>query len=173
MKNGKLKKRALIFLSIFIFGWLAIVLANYFNYRSKIPSEYGESYWTGEWESDDYFMISGRIVADLPENITPNQEFEFNATIYYDLWSLYKTGETHEIIMVGVFSNKMTEGDNSENPTETEYTVKFNIKNPTSESYISEQQISYSGNCDKDFTKVSGYYATVNPSDNGAFYIDK
>ena len=153
---------------LLIFG---LTLANTIIYRYSVPDKYQNSNWVGKWESSNFSLIGGKIIANLPAEIPTNEEFEVDAMIYYDIWSIYKMGGIKEFKLIGMLG-----GDNSGGGQNK---VKENRELKTSPSLnfkakifgLGGQEIDYSGIANKGKTMIVGGYKSSSPRDIGNFEI--
>lgn len=86
-------------------GWLLIVYVvvigiNEAWFRFSVGTKVWNSPWTGKFSSTKY-AVSGRLLADLPDPLPRNQKFEFDAVIYYNIWSMSLTGRYARAVFVG------------------------------------------------------------------------
>src|SRR5262249_23687119 len=70
--------------------------------------------WSGEWKSDVYPLISGRLFAVFPDPVPRDEDFEVDVVIYYNLWCLYRPGQTIRSRFVGRINADNTGGGGNE-----------------------------------------------------------
>ena len=170
---GKLKK---MFLKIIGIGILIILIANLANtiiLKSSIPNKFEDAKWEGKWKSGNFGFVGGKIIANLPDKIPNNKEFEVDAMIYYNIWSLYKMGGIKEFKLIGMLGDDNSGG--GENMVKENREIKpsssFNFK--ASVFGLGNQKIDYSGIANRNKSIIVGGYKSINPGDIGNFKIEK
>ena len=104
-----------IVLVILVLG-LLLMYSNRFIFVNSTPDKYVNSKWTGTWQSERLASIKGNLIINMPDTFPVNKELKVDALIYYDIWSLYKTGSIKEIKLTCFFdNNNSTGGENKIN----------------------------------------------------------
>ena len=85
----------------------AVVIANEAVFRLRVGSEA----WNGSWKgafSSTMQPVSGHLLVDLPDPLPRNEPFEFEAVIYYNIWSLFRTGNYARLTFTGKLQSEET-----------------------------------------------------------------
>lgn len=170
------KRLSKIFLRIVGIGILIILIANISNsiiLKSSIPDKFKDANWKGSWKSGSFSLIGGKIIANLPDEIPNNEEFEVDAMIYYNVWSIYKTGGIMEFKLIGMLgSDNSGSGENIvKDNRELKPSPSFNFKAKVFGS--GNQKIDYLGISNRNKTIIVGGYKSSNPDDLGNFKIKR
>lgn len=171
-----MEKLILLFFKIAGIGFLALLLFNILNsivLKSAIPEKFKDATWEGKWKSENFSLIGGKIIAQLPDKIPNNEEFEAEAMIYYNIWSIYKMGGIKEFKLIGMLGDDNSGG--GENKTNENLELKpspsFNFK---AKVFGNEnQKIDYSGIANREKTIIVGGYKSSNPGDLGSFKLKR
>ena len=132
------------------------------------PSAYDDARWRGEWNSEEFLSVSGRIIAKLPDPIPRDQEFDVDALVYYRITSLYRTGCAVPMKMVGYLpSGGSGGGSGSVTPTRAPPRMTFKLKGDDP----SKQSIDYVATTDDHVTLIVGGYRSTSPYDMGRFVL--
>lgn len=171
--KGKLTK---IFFKIAGIGILIILIANITNaifLKSSIPEKFKDAKWEGNWKSGSFSLIGGKIIANLPEEIPNNEEFEVEAMIYYNIWSIYKMGGIKEFKLIGMLGDDNSGGGENmvKENRELKPSPSFNFKAKVFGS--GNQKIDYSGIANRSKSIIVGGYKSSNPGDLGNFKIKR
>ena len=150
-----------------------ILTANEIVYKVSIPESMKKSNWKGKWDSKEYKLISGRILTTIPEK-SNFEIFEFNSQtlIYYNLWSLFKPGQSQIVELTGNFSEQNLKGDNLiqaiKNKDQNQHrTFKAKIQ------FDNGQYIEYDGTKSNMNKNIKGEYDSFLPADSGTFNLTK
>lgn len=159
-----------IFISAGIIVYWCMLLLNNAVYEFNIPRDFREARWEGEFVSAKH-PTSGRLLVRLPDPVPRNQEFEFEAVFYHNIWSLFLTGETACADFVGYLSdqNPVTAG------AETHQSViprhfSFRLKGGGTPF---PEDIKYTATFDRDDQFVAGSYSAQAAFDVGYFSMKK
>jgi len=150
-----------------------IYIANSVILRISTPDKFEESKWKGNWQSENFGFIGGKIIANLPDQIPNNEEFDVEAMIYYNIWGFYNMGGVSEFKLKGTLgTNNSGGGQNQfEENRDIKLSPSFNFKAKA----ISNNSINleYSGIANRDKTIIVGGYKSKYPRDIGSFTIEK
>ncbi|BAX81817.1 hypothetical protein [Labilibaculum antarcticum] len=153
---------------IFIIG-LLFIFFNRLTFVNSLPDKYKDCEWSGTWQSENLGSIKGRLVVSMPDTLPQNKEFKVDALIYYDIWSIYKTGSTKEIKLICFFDDvNSTTGDNKINAQDKRQ-LSFKAKFIDSSGQI----IEYLGVSNNSKTVILGGYKSYYPGDLGVFKMKK
>ncbi len=168
----KLKKIALVIIIAVIAILILVPVDNTFVFRSSTPVDLSDARWQGEWRSEAYPMISGKIVADLPDPAPTNRTFQVDTFVYYNLWSLFRPGGKLRTSLTGLVESGKSSGTNVGSDTQlhapTQITFKFK-GGPGPDSQI----IDYVATADTHWTIIAGDYRSARPADMGVFTLKK
>lgn len=171
VKNKLLKILKQIIITIVIL--IAFVfITNEIVYRIKIPDEFKSANWNGTWKSSKYKLMSGKVLTSFPSPMIENSKFKSRTLIYYNIWSMYGSGQVKIVEMDVVFGLENFKG-NSESENQ-----KLDEFEPFSSNYFTAkilfgdgQQIEYTGMKYIDKEKIIGDYVSELPSDLGVFKL--
>lgn len=165
----KLVKRLLGFIVVFI---LITFTLNAIIFNLSQAPKYKDANWGGKWSSSTYFMIGGKILANFPDEIPINKEFDVDLLVYYNIWGLYRMGQASEFTLSGLIEeNNSTAGEGGNIDHSSSSTAKLNFKAKLFNSI--GQILEYSGESNKMKTNISGTYKSLIPEDYGRFKIKK
>ncbi len=164
-------------LGIIFFSILMVLLANEINFYYQVPQEYRSANFKGHWKSSTVSFIGGKILADLPDPLPLNEEFEVDALIYYNVWSIHKMGKFQPFVLIGQLGDDQTAGSGQQasideagfvsNKPLINYNFKAKIQGET------KQIIDYTGVSDKHKHLILGGYQSLHPADMGNFVLKK
>jgi len=127
--------------------------------------------YIGEWNSK-MAPVSGRILVKIPYPLPENQQFEIDSVVYYNLFSLFRSGQFVPMKLEGLVTNQQTSsGSNSETPIVIPPTITF--KSKVLNKSDKEQKIEYVSTFDKKYTTITGGYLSESPFDIGVFSLRK
>ncbi len=150
--------------------WFFSSLIDHFWFIQQIPSDYADAQWSGEWQSDRVSIVSGRLVAILPEPIPRDEEFDVDAIVYYRIWCPYRSGSVVPMKMVGFLPSEDSSARGGNTDTPVVIPATFSFKGGDGPS---EQTIDYVATTDEDATIFVGGYRSSGPSDMGRFVLEK
>ncbi|UKM66592.1 hypothetical protein GSB9_03182 [Flavobacteriaceae bacterium GSB9] len=171
MKNRFLKILKRILITILIL-FVVVFISNEIVYKTSIPENFAESNWNGKWNSSEYTLVSGKVLTTIPEN--HNAEFKSETLIYYNLWSLYKPGQSKIVELSGNFSESDINGNNVGQKSQPNENRESNRRFFKAKMAIGNGQfIEYDGMKDNDGTGINGEYDSSYPKDKGTFELNK
>ena len=163
--------------------WILIAVAIYVSiryglpvldrawYSRCVPPDFATTDWRGEWSSEYFRSVSGRILVILPDPIPRDQKFEVAALIYYRIWSPYRTGSAVSIHLDGFLSSDDSGGGgNPDSPVVVPPHLSLNLKGGLAPS---KQVINFVAIVDPDCTAIVGGYRSLEPYDMGRFALRK
>lgn len=171
-QSGAIRKFISKLMSIFAIGiivyWCVLFLNNLW-YESKIPRNF-DARWEGEFVSIMH-PTSGKLLARLPDPIPRDQEFEFEAVVYYNIWSFFLTGKMARADFVGYVGSKggLTTGKETR-PTVSPRHFSFSLKGGGSQF---PHDIKYTSTFDLGDQYVAGSYSVQYGMDIGYFSLKK
>jgi len=148
------------------------LITNEVIYRISIPDEFENANWSGKWNSSEYKLVGGKVLTSIPTPIIENSEFESQTLLYYNIWSLYKPGQSKIVKMNGTFGRENFKGNSElgnknlndlEPFTSNFFKAKISVGNG--------QQIEYSGMKWKENKEIFGDYVSKYPADIGEFEL--
>ena len=167
----KWKKRLLVVTTVLLVIYFALPIVDRVWFAFRVPSDFSDAQWHGDWNSDQFSLVSGRLVVNLPNPVPIDQEFDVDALVYYRIWSPYRTGKTVRMKMVGYLaSDQSGGGGNADSPVivPPHYTFKFKGGDGPS-----AQTIDYIATSDAHPTMIVGGYRSAGPYDMGRFALAK
>jgi hypothetical protein len=168
MKIKKTLRILLVIIGITTITGFALKGINYLVYKGSISKKYSQAHWQGNWHSDEYRLISGQLVANLPPALPLNETIEADILLYYNIWSIYNLGGTREFKLIGFLGDEgTTDGKGSNSYPDTH--VSFKAKGRGT----SGQVIEYNGVVNINRSKIIGGYKSYNPIDVGSFVLRK
>ena len=149
--------------------WCAFLLNNLW-YEAAIPRDFGDARWEGEFASVKH-PTSGKLLARLPDPVPRDREFEFEAVVYYDIWSLFLTGKMARAEFVGYLSSEkpVTVGAETR-PSVIPRHFSFRLKGGSTPF---PEDITYTATFDRDDQFVVGSYSAQGAFDVGYFSMKK
>jgi hypothetical protein len=166
----KWKKRLLIAIGVAAGLLILAPVANAILFRTSVPLGLSVAKWEGEWHSEAYPLVSGRIVAKLPGPIPTDRVFMVDTFVYYNLWSFYRPGGRLLTSLEGNFGESHSSGTNEDDPGRAPTHLTFKFKGgPGPDSHI----IDYTATIDEDQTIIVGGFRSENPDDVGLFTLRK
>jgi len=133
-----------------------------------------ESQWRGKWKSSEFPLVSGKVVAALPREISENVDFPVRARIRYSSLSLYRRGETVDVTFEGRLTDRREiGGSNAEAPISGAAgggSLLLFLKGSVANS---RQVVSYRAFVGDGFTKIKGRYRSDGPFDLGTFSLQQ
>jgi hypothetical protein len=168
-RRGRWKRRIFIVVASLVAVYFALPIADRLWYAIKTPSKYRDTQWSGDWHSDQFSLVSGRILAHLPDPIPRDEEFDVDALVYYRIWNPYRTGCFVPMKMVGFLPSYSSGGGggNADAPVVVPAHVTFKFKG----GGPSEQTIDYVATTDSHTTMFVGGYRSAGPYDMGRFAL--
>lgn len=171
MKNKLIKILKRIFVTLVII-FAAAFITNEIIYQISIPDEFENANWSGTWNSSEYKLVSGRVLTSIPTPIVENSEFKSPTFLYYNIWSLYKPGQSKVVEMNGLFGRdnfKVNSELDNKNLDDLEPFTSNYFKAKI--SFDNCQLIEYTGLKWKDNELIFGDYISKYPSDSGDFEL--
>ena len=101
---------------LFVVFYLVAPLVNSLWFLCVRPANFHAVQWSGTWQSESLSLISGRIVAKLPDTIPRDQAFSVEAMVYYNLWCPYRAGNCVPMKLAGYFGSESSGGGSSATP---------------------------------------------------------
>lgn len=167
----KWKKRLLVIAVVLLVIYLSLPIVDRIWFALSVPSDFADAQWRGEWNSDEFSLVSGRLVVKLPDPLPKDQEFDVDAVVYYRIWSPYRTGRTVRMKMIGYFaSEQLGFGGNADSPVIVPPHYRFKFKGGGGPS---AQVIDYVAASDVHATMIVGGYRSAGPYDMGRFALAK
>jgi hypothetical protein len=167
----KWKKRLLVVAAVLIVIYFALPILDHVWFTFHIPSDFSDARWRGDWNSDYFSPVSGRLLVKMPDPVPKDQEFDIDALVYYRIWSPYRTGGTVRMKMVGYLASGASGGGgNADGPVivPPHYTFKFKASDGPS-----AQMIDYVATSDAHDTMIVGGYRSAGPYDMGRFALTR
>ena len=130
-----------------------------------------ETLWRGGWKSSEVPLVSGTIVAALPQKLPKNVDFPVRARIRYSSFSLYRSGDVVDATFQGRLSESGgIEGSNQTAPISGRIGggLLLSLKGRVSDT---NQVLSYQASVEDRSTEISGSYRSASPYDLGTFSI--
>ena len=171
-KMKRLKKIAIIAVVVLLGIRLLVPVVNALVFHWSVPADLADAQWRGEWRSEVYPMISGKIVADLPDPIPAEGTFQVDAFVYYNLWSLFRRGGKLRTSLTGAVAPGQSMGTNVGSDTDLHAPIQitFQFKGGPGPG---SQVIDYVATADTYWTIIAGGYTSVRPADMGVFTLKK
>jgi len=174
---GRVVKLSLWILPCLLFLYLVLHLANFVWFRTHIPTAFYDANWIGEWETDYYWGMSGKLLVRLPDPIPEDEDFDAEALVYYPVYSVWKTGQFVKMNFGGHFSpeSSSSSGDTTVPPGYT--AVSYNGKIPhkggrlTFKATAGRQTVEYVALMDESGTRIVGAYFSRSPNDYGHIWL--
>jgi len=157
-------KRLLATLAVLLVLTLSLPLVDRAWFGNHVPSGFVDAPWQGDWSSDAYPLVSGRLLVRLPDPIPINEDFTVDAIAYYHIWSPYRTGEMIPMTMAGRY-----EPANFDTNEEEPGSFSFNFEGIGGRS---SQTIDYIASGSPD-DLIFGEYHSQNPHDVGRFELTR
>ncbi len=167
----KWKKRSLVVAAVLVAIYFAFPVVDRVWFAFRVPSDFYDAQWRGDWNSDRFKFVSGRLLVKLPDPVPKDQEFDVDALMYYRISSPYRTGSTVRMKMIGYLaSDQSGGGGNADAPivVPPHYTFKFKGGDGPS-----VQTIDYIATGDAHDTMIVGGYRSAGPYDMGHFALAK
>ena len=79
----KWKKRLLVVTAVLLVIYFALPIVDRVWFAFRVPSDFSDAQWHGDWNSDQFSLVSGRLVVNLPNPVPIDQEFDVDALVYY------------------------------------------------------------------------------------------
>lgn len=168
----KLKKLALVVIIAVVGLRILVPVVNTIVFRFSTPPDLADARWKGEWHSEAFPMISGRIVADLPDPIPTNGTFQVDTFVYYNLWSLFRPGGKLLTSLTGSVAPGRTSGTNVDSDAELHAPIQITFQfkgGPGPDSQV----VDYVATADTYWTIIVGGYRSAGPADMGIFTLKK
>jgi len=168
----KPKKIALVIIIAVIAIRIIVPMVNTVVFRSSTPADLSDARWQGEWRSEAHPMISGKIVADLPDPIPTNGTFQVDTFVYYNLWSLFRPGGKLRTSLTGSVAPGKSSGTNVDSDAQLHAPIQITFQfkgGPGPDSQV----IDYVATADTHWTIIVGGYRSAGPADMGIFTLKK
>jgi len=163
------KRLVLIGAVCLLIFFLSFRIVNGLWYRLSVQADLSSANWVGAWESASFPLVSGRIVAKIPDPVPVDQEFTVEAAVYYNLWSPYRTGATKRVKLRGrLAGDDSAGGDNRSSPLVGPPRITFSLKGGAGRS---AQIIEYVATTDRQKSTIVGGYRSDGPYDMGQFAL--
>lgn len=154
---------------VIVCGNFLLNIANSVRYSIGKPDDSESFNYSGEWESNS-LPVSGKLLAEIPYPLPINEPFKVKAIVYYNMTSLYRTGQFVPMELDGhIQESGETAGSNSETPVDLPSTISFK----SSGGLGGKQEITYVSTSDNMHLHFSGGYLSVSPNDIGVFSLNK
>lgn len=145
--------------------YVLVLLADFLWFRTQVPAGFQNANWSGEWETQQYWGFSGRLLVRLPDPLPENQDFKAEALVYYPIYSGWKTGRFIKMDFTGHFSpDTSASGGQSTNPIPGGGKLKF-------KGAVGNQVVEYVALIDDSRMRIVGGYVSRSPFDYGNFFI--
>ncbi len=138
----------------------------------------GRALWVGDWSSDEYGMIGGRVAVLLPDPLpdaaSPRATFNVPAAIEYGGMSLYRAGQVQELSLQGAVRDGRAGGDNAARPVNAPppRLLLFSKGEGRGEGSTGRQVIEYDAAVPTGDT-IRGHYRSTGPQDAGWFRLKR
>jgi hypothetical protein len=149
--------------------YLFVRAVDFVWFRAHVPVGFQNARWSGRWETQEYWGLSGRLLVRLPDPLPQNQDFRAEALVYYPVYSAWKTGQFVRMDFTGHFSpdSPMSAGQSTNKiPSERPVGGKLKFKGT-----IGNQVVEYAATIDDARTQIVGGYLSQSPYDQGYFHI--
>ena len=168
----KLRKITLVVIIVVVIICILVPVANEIVFHVSIPADLAEAKWRGEWYSEAYPIISGKIVTDLPIKIPDTGKFQVDTFVYYNLWSLFRPGGKLRTSLTGSIDPGKYSGTNEDMDTQVYAPIQitFQLKGGPG---LGNQVIDYVATADIYWTIMVGGYRSTEPTDIGVFTLKK
>ncbi len=103
-KGRKWGRRLLWALPVILVGYLGLKIADVAWFRTHVPVSFLNANWSGKWETQQYWRLSGNLLVRLPDPLPENQDFKAEAVVYYPIYSAWRTGQFVKMDFQGRFS---------------------------------------------------------------------
>ena len=161
-------KRLLWVLPALLALYVFLKVADFIWFRTQIPVGFVNANWSGKWETQQYWGLSGNLLVRLPDPLPENQDFKAEALVYYPIYSAWKTGQFVKMDFQGLFSpDSPASAGHSTNPIPGGGgKLKF-------KGTVGNQVVEYVAIMDESRTRIVGGYFSTSPYDSGYFHITK
>jgi hypothetical protein len=165
--SGKWGRRLLWLLPTILALYLLVKLADFAWFRTHIPVGFLSANWSGKWETQYYWSLSGRLLVHLPDPLPENQPFNAEAVVYYPIYSGWKTGQFVKMDFQGLFNPESpASAGRTTNPVPGGGGGKLKFKGT-----VGNQVVEYVALIDESHTRIVGGYLSKSPNDFGYFSI--
>ncbi len=153
-----------------LFVYAGVILSNHFWYKYNIPNDFQNAKWEGEFVSVKH-PTSGKLLAQLPDPIPRDREFEFEAVVYYNIWSGFLTGKIARADFIGYLNSQapITSGEETRQSVIPRHFSFFSKGGATP----FPKDIRYTATIDRDDQYFAGSYSAQNGYDVGHFSLKK
>jgi len=163
----KWRNRLLWVLPIVLGLYVIIKLADFVWFRTHIPASFvSNANWSGKWETQEYWGLSGNLLVHLPDPLPENQDFEAEALVYYPIYSAWRTGQFVKMDFQGHFSPDSPASAGRSTNTIPSGGGKLKFKGT-----VGNQVVEYVAIIDESRTRIVGGYLSTSPYDVGYFHI--
>lgn len=169
-----LRIRVLKWILIFVALVVTVRVADYIWYRIQIPAGFADANWSGRWETHQY-GLSGRLLVHIPDPIPEDVPFKAEASVYYPIYSFWKTGQFEEMEFQGEYSpdTATTGGTTPSEPGEARDFFPKKAGKLRFSGTAGDQVVEYVGIIDDFGSQIIGSYVSKSPPDIGFFHIGK
>ena len=164
------RRRLFLVVCTLVVLYFAMPLVDRVWFSMRTPTKYTDAEWVGDWNSEQISLVSGRILAKLPNPIPRDEEFDVDALVYYRIWCPFRTGSFVPMKMVGFLpsDDSGAGGGNGDAPVVVPPRITFKFKGGGGPY---EQTIDYIATSDQQNTLFVGGYRSAGPYDMGGFFL--
>jgi hypothetical protein len=165
-RSRKWGKRLLWVLPAILAFYVFLKVADCIWFRTQMPVGFVNANWSGGWETQEYWGLSGNLIVRLPDPLPENQDFEAEALVYYPIYSAWQTGQFVKMDFQGHFSpdSPASAGRSTNAIPGGGGKLKF-------KGTAGNQVVEYVAIIDKSRTRIVGGYLSTSPHDVGYFHI--
>ena len=163
---GKWGKRLLWLFATILALYVLLKVADSIWFRTQIPVGFINANWSGKWETQQYWRLSGNLLVRLPDPLPENQDFKAEALVYYPIYSAWKTGQFVKMDFQGHFSPDSPASAGRSGNTIPSGGGKLKFKGTAG-----NQVVEYVAIIDESRTRIVGGYLSRSPYDFGYFTI--
>jgi hypothetical protein len=142
------------------------MLADFVWFRIRIPVGFQNANWSGNWKTERYGFLSGRLLVRLPDPLPANQEFKAEALVYYPIYSVWKTGRFTKMDFTAEFTP-----DGLSSSGQSKNTIPSGGGKMKFKAIAGGQVVDYVALIDQTRTQIVGGYLSTAPDDYGYFSI--
>ena len=165
-RRARLLWTVIILLAIIV----GLQIANAIRFTVVRPADMAGGVWEGEWSSDSYPLIGGRLIAELPDPIPVGKPFEAQVLVYYNLWSLHRPGGTLRMTVDGYFGGSGAGSGGTGDFPDSRPVVTFKWKGGGDGRSQSVEYVAVLGYAAR---QMVGGYVSDGPNDLGRFTLVK
>jgi hypothetical protein len=160
-------KRLLWVLPAVLALYVFLKVADFVWFRTQIPVGFVNANWSGKWETQRYWRLSGNLLVRLPDPLPENQDFKAEALVYYPIYSTWKTGQFLKMDFQGFFNPDSPTSAGRSTNTLPGGGGKLKFK-----GIVGNQVVEYVAIIDESRTRIVGGYLSASPYyDVGFFHI--